>query len=93
MLPSPTSRLCLELKSLTQLCRSPSQYWQTDLWTRLFDLLLNPRLSTPSGALPVSDALRALRVEMADQLVDKCTKGGKNLKQLLKKLEREYGGF
>jgi hypothetical protein len=29
---------------------------------------------------------------MAGQLEDKCTKGGKNLKQLLKKLEREYGG-
>lgn len=68
------------------------QYWQTDLWTRLFDLLLNPKLATPTGALPVCDALAAVRREMAGQLEDKCTKGGKNLKQLLKKLEREYGG-
>ncbi|WFD19944.1 non-specific serine/threonine protein kinase [Malassezia caprae] len=37
------------------------RYWQTDLWTRFFDLTLNPTLA---GALPITEPLAALRADM-----------------------------
>jgi checkpoint serine/threonine-protein kinase len=63
------------------------RYWQTDLWTRLFDVLLNPCLVRPDGALPVSDTLALLRAEMEVWLQANCNRSSNTLKGLLKKVE------
>jgi checkpoint serine/threonine-protein kinase len=63
------------------------RYWQVDLWTRLFDVLLNPCLVNPDGALPVSDTLAQLREEMETWLQANCSRSSNTLKGLLKKIE------
>ncbi|KAI0671728.1 Mad3/BUB1 homology region 1-domain-containing protein [Trametes maxima] len=62
------------------------RYWQGELWTRLFDLLLNPTLVRPDGKLPVSDELGALRGEMEAWLQANCNRASNSLKGLLKKV-------
>ncbi|KAH9051945.1 Mad3/BUB1 homology region 1-domain-containing protein [Lactarius vividus] len=63
------------------------RYWQADLWTRLFDVLLNPCLVRPDGALPLSDTLALLRAEMQEWLQANCNRSSNTLKGLLKKVE------
>jgi checkpoint serine/threonine-protein kinase len=63
------------------------RYWQADLWTSLFDVLLNPCSVNPDGALPVSDTLAPLRVEMETWLQANCNRSSNTLKGLLKKIE------
>ena len=48
------------------------RYWQVELWTRLFDTLLNP-----GQILPITDELRECREEMETWLAANCNKGGK----------------
>ncbi|KAH9850335.1 Mad3/BUB1 homology region 1-domain-containing protein [Lenzites betulinus] len=62
------------------------RYWQGELWTRLFDLLLNPTLARPDGKLPVCDELAALREEMEVWLQANCNRASNSLKGLLKKV-------
>ena len=63
------------------------RYWQTELWHRLFDILLNPCLIRPGGELPVCDAMREIREEMEQWLKANCTRSSGPLKSLLKKVE------
>ncbi|KAF9468086.1 hypothetical protein BDZ94DRAFT_1209818 [Collybia nuda] len=63
------------------------RYWQTDLWNRLFDTLLNPCLVKPQGQLPVSEILEGLREEMEAWLEANCNRTSNTLKGLLKKVE------
>lgn len=60
------------------------RYWQTELWTRFFTLLLNP---TQEAEWPVTAALAALRRDMEAWLTAHSFHAGKNLKGLLKKVE------
>ncbi|EJF64965.1 hypothetical protein DICSQDRAFT_153131, partial [Dichomitus squalens LYAD-421 SS1] len=62
------------------------RYWQGDLWTRLFDVLLNPTLVRPDGKLPVTEELAALRVEMEMWLQANCNRASNSLKGLMKKI-------
>jgi checkpoint serine/threonine-protein kinase len=62
------------------------RYHQTELWTKLFDMLLNPRQVRPDGSLPVTSELAAVRIEMEEWLALNCNKNGKSLKSLLSKL-------
>ncbi|KAF8638244.1 hypothetical protein AX17_002266 [Amanita inopinata Kibby_2008] len=63
------------------------RYWQTDLWNRLFDVLLNPCHVRPGGVLPLCDELAALRKEMEKWLQANCNRSSNTLKGLLKKVE------
>jgi len=63
------------------------RYWQTDIWNRLFDALLNPCLIRPTGELPVCDSLGELRKEMEQWLQANCDRTSNTLKGLLKKVE------
>ncbi|KAA1467499.1 hypothetical protein DENSPDRAFT_813159 [Dentipellis sp. KUC8613] len=63
------------------------RYWQTDLWTRFFDLLLNPRLARANGSLPLVDEMMAIREEMEAWLKGNCNRSSNTLKGLLKKVE------
>ncbi|KAI0635917.1 Mad3/BUB1 homology region 1-domain-containing protein [Trametes polyzona] len=62
------------------------RYWQGELWTRLFDLLLNPTLARPDGSLPICDELTAVRGEMEAWLEANCNRASNSLKGLLKKV-------
>ena len=62
------------------------RYQQVELWTKLFDMLLNPRDVRSNGSLPVTNELASVRVEMEEWLVANCNKNGKSLKSLLSKL-------
>ena len=64
------------------------RYWQTDIWNRLFDILLNPCLVRSTGELPVCDALGELRREMEQWLQANCDRTSNTLKGLLKKVEK-----
>jgi len=63
------------------------RYWQAELWTRLFDVLLNPCLVNADSALPVSDTLPQLRAELETWLQANCNRSSNTLKGLLKKVE------
>jgi checkpoint serine/threonine-protein kinase len=63
------------------------RYWQVDIWTRLFDMLLNPTSVRADGSLPVCQELRELRVEMEEWLQNNCNRSSISLKSLLKKVE------
>lgn len=64
------------------------RYWQVDIWTRVFDLLLNPLLVRGDGSLPLVPELGALRGEMETWLESSCNRGTNTLRGLLKKVER-----
>ena len=64
------------------------RYWQGDLWTKLFDLLLNPCLVRSDGSLPIVPELKNVRLEMEEWLCDNCTRSNFTLRGLLKKLDR-----
>lgn len=61
------------------------RYHQTELWTRLFDTLLNPRL-VRGGVLPIPDELVVVRGEMEEWLTRNSDKNGKSLRGLIKKM-------
>ncbi|CAA7267003.1 unnamed protein product [Cyclocybe aegerita] len=63
------------------------RYWQTELWNRLFDILLNPTLVRPKGDLPVCDAISSVRKDMEQWLQSNCNRTSNTLKGLLKKVE------
>ncbi|BGP43834.1 protein kinase [Rhodotorula kratochvilovae] len=63
------------------------RYYQVDLWTRLFDMLLNPRSVRTDASLPITDEVAGVRREMEEFLAANGEKAGKNLRGLIKKLE------
>jgi checkpoint serine/threonine-protein kinase len=85
--PSPSPSQQQGNRSRYKLATAFKRYWQTDLWTRLFDVLLNPCLVNPDGALAVSDTLAQLRAEMETWLQANCSRSSNTLKGLLKKIE------
>jgi len=50
------------------------RYWQADLWTRLFDVLLNPCLVHPDGSLPVTDTLAQLAARNGNVAASNCNR-------------------
>ncbi|OBZ72669.1 Checkpoint serine/threonine-protein kinase bub1 [Grifola frondosa] len=62
------------------------RYWQVDIWTRLFDVLLNPCLVRPDGQLPLCEEMEELRLEMETWLQENCNRASNSLKGLLKKV-------
>ncbi|GAA5997609.1 uncharacterized protein JCM10292_000967 [Rhodotorula paludigena] len=69
------------------LAQTFKRYYQADLWTRLFDLLLNPHTVHADGSLPITDELGSVRREMEGFLCTNGEKAGKSLRGLIKKLE------
>jgi checkpoint serine/threonine-protein kinase len=65
------------------------RYWQTELWSVAFDLLLNPCTFVEreeGGRLPVLKGMKELREKMEDYLESNCEKG-LGLKGLVRRLE------
>lgn len=63
------------------------RYWQTDILTKLFDMLLNPCRVREDGSLPIREELGSVRVEMERWLERNCNRSSNTLKGLLKKVE------
>ncbi len=77
-----------------RLARSLKRYWQCDLWTRIFDLLLNSGsynylVCKDTGAFGLTDEIKAIRLEIEEWLVLNCNKSGKSLRNLLRKIEAD----
>jgi checkpoint serine/threonine-protein kinase len=64
------------------------RYWQGDIWNKLFDVLLNPCLVKPNGALPICEELAVIRKDMEVWLQANCSRSSNTLKGLLKKVEK-----
>lgn len=62
------------------------RYWRVQLWTRVFDTLLNPYDDGEERG-PILGKLRELREALEEWLEANCQKNGKSLKQLLKRIE------
>lgn len=65
---------------------SLKRYWQTDIWSALFDILLNPGSVRADGSMPLTEEMDALREKMEGWLKENCDKGSRSLKSLLKKV-------
>jgi checkpoint serine/threonine-protein kinase len=68
---------------------SLKRYWQTDIWTEVLDLLLNPLMhleAEESRKLPVLKGMKAVRESMEVWLEGNCEKGV-GLKALLRRME------
>lgn len=63
------------------------RYWQTDIWGRLFDLLLNPTSVRPDGRMPLTEELGSIRADMEAWMEANCNRTSGTLKGLLKKVE------
>ncbi|KAJ7650283.1 Mad3/BUB1 homology region 1-domain-containing protein [Roridomyces roridus] len=62
------------------------RYWQTEIWDKLFGILLNP-CAVRDGELPLCDDLAQVRVQMESWLQANCNRASNTLKGLLKKVE------
>ncbi|KAF3941620.1 hypothetical protein ABW19_dt0209422 [Dactylella cylindrospora] len=65
------------------------RYWQGEIWTEMFDLLLNPGLFTEGeegGVMPVTRGVRKVREKMEEWIVANCERGV-GLKGWLRKVE------
>ncbi|KAF9052403.1 hypothetical protein BDZ89DRAFT_1056754 [Hymenopellis radicata] len=62
------------------------RYWQTELWTEFFELLLNPG-QFGNGEMPITSELSSLRKRMEAWLQSNCNRTSGTLKGLLKKVE------
>jgi checkpoint serine/threonine-protein kinase len=62
------------------------RYWQTDLWNRLYHLLLNPTLVREDESLPLTDELSEIENEMANWLKGNCDRKGRSLKNMLNQI-------
>jgi checkpoint serine/threonine-protein kinase len=63
------------------------RYWQSNIWSNLFDILLNPGSVRVDGRLPLCQELGAARKEMETWLQNNCNRSSGTLKGLLKKIE------
>jgi len=63
------------------------RYWQSNIWSNLFDILLNPGSVRTDGQLPLCEELSAVRKEMQAWLQSNCNRSSGTLKGLLKKIE------
>jgi checkpoint serine/threonine-protein kinase len=64
--------------------QSLRRYWQTGIWSKFFDMLLNP---ATVGELPITPQLADIRAQIETYLEDNCNKNGKDLKWMLKRIE------
>ncbi|EGN99246.1 hypothetical protein SERLA73DRAFT_73784 [Serpula lacrymans var. lacrymans S7.3] len=83
LVPSSSPESSPRYKIATPLKR----YWQNELWTALFDILLNPCLVRPDEQLPICAELGEIREEMEIWLQSNCNRSTNSLKGLLKKIE------
>jgi checkpoint serine/threonine-protein kinase len=63
------------------------RYWQSNIWSDLFDILLNPGSVRDDGRLPLCQELSAVRKKMENWLQSNCNRSSGTLKGLLKKIE------
>lgn len=70
------------------------RYWQTEIWSSTFDLLLNPGMHVEGeegSKLPVLKGMRGVRESMETWLESNCERGV-GLQASIRKLEAQLGG-
>ncbi|KAJ7158765.1 hypothetical protein C8R46DRAFT_1110203 [Mycena filopes] len=63
------------------------RYWQTEIWEKLFGILLNPCTVREDASLPLCNELAEVRGEMESWLQSSCNRASNTLKGLLKKVQ------
>ncbi|KAJ7931504.1 hypothetical protein B0H13DRAFT_1958507, partial [Mycena leptocephala] len=63
------------------------RYWQTEIWERLFAILLNPCAVRDDATLPLCSELAEIRGQMEAWLQAHCNRASNTLKGLLKKIQ------
>ncbi|KAJ7773262.1 hypothetical protein B0H16DRAFT_143373 [Mycena metata] len=63
------------------------RYWQTEIWEKLFGILLNPCAVRGDASLPLCSELAEVRAEMEAWLQSSCNRASNTLKGLLKKVQ------
>ena len=63
------------------------RYWQGEIWTQTFDVLLNSSLVHADGSLPLCKEIAEIRGKMESWLQNNCNRSSNTLKGLLKKVE------
>lgn len=76
-----------DMEPIYKIATPLKRYWQTDILTRLFDMLLNPCSVRVDRSLPICKELGGVRVEMERWLQSNCNRSSNTLKGLLKKVE------
>ncbi|KAJ4002855.1 protein kinase [Fusarium irregulare] len=74
---------------------SLKRYWQTDLWSDCFEILLNPGVAAAAngeegGQMPVLKSMKSVRERMETWLEANCERGV-GLKSIMSKLEATFG--
>ncbi|KAH7197699.1 Mad3/BUB1 homology region 1-domain-containing protein [Fusarium flagelliforme] len=74
---------------------SLKRYWQTDLWSDCFEILLNPGVAAAAGGeeggqMPVLKSMKSVRERMETWLEANCERGV-GLKSIMGKLEATFG--
>ncbi|KAF7195099.1 Checkpoint serine/threonine-protein kinase BUB1, partial [Pseudocercospora fuligena] len=64
---------------------SLKRYWQTDIWSEVFQVLLNP-LAQESGVMPICKTLKSCRERMEGWLEENCERGT-GLKGMISRME------
>ncbi|KAK5046672.1 hypothetical protein LTR84_007433 [Exophiala bonariae] len=64
------------------------RYWEKELWSEVFTLLLNPGIVADGEEMPVLNNLKNVRVKMETWLVEEGERGGRDLRGNLRKMER-----
>ncbi|EXJ85490.1 BUB protein kinase [Capronia coronata CBS 617.96] len=64
------------------------RYWEKELWTEVFAVLLNPASVVDREEMPIQRNLKRVRVKMEEWLMEEGERGGRDLRASLRKMER-----
>lgn len=87
-IPAASSGLGPGQKKEWRLKDNLKRYWEKDLWTEVFAVLLNPCSVADKEEMPIQGNLRAVRMKMEKWLMDEGERGGRDLRGALRKMER-----
>lgn len=64
------------------------RYWEKELWSDLFAILLNPGIVSDGEEMPIQNNLKSIRVRLEKWLHEEGERGGRDLRGSLRKMER-----
>ncbi|KXS99860.1 hypothetical protein AC578_4461 [Pseudocercospora eumusae] len=74
-------------KKTYRIRESLKRYWQTEIWSDVFHVLLNPLAQEAGGVLPICATLKRCRERMEGWLEENCERGNAGLKGMILRME------
>ncbi|KIW15501.1 hypothetical protein PV08_05547 [Exophiala spinifera] len=68
------------------------RYWEKEIWTEVFGVLLNPATVQDGEEMPIQRNLKQVRMRMEKWLTEEGERGGRDLRGALRKMERLVAG-